>query len=106
MYVTIHLQKGHHVFIVTGSTGGIPYDVTVDQGRVTGSERIAGLLSVHSGETFSMTPTGEGYPLDVIQSPISVLAALHSLTEVTEVTGDAPTDAVDDDVPADAKFSE
>jgi hypothetical protein len=80
---------------VTGTVdGGIPYDVTVDQGVVTGSPRIADLLERHTGRQHSNHPTQGGLVL-ALDDEASVLAALRSLTTVVLVEGE-PEDEYDD----------
>jgi hypothetical protein len=85
---TLHSPiERHTVLTITGSRRGVPYDVTVNQGVVTGSEEIATLLRVHGGESFAPYPTSGTLILD-LEDEQSVLAALTNLTRVTEVGGD------------------
>ncbi len=89
---------------ITGHANGVPYDVTVDGGVVTGSAAIADLLSDHEGEQYAVTPTSGARALDLGDEE-SVLAALSALTEVTEINGDVPPlQESDEPVPADAVY--
>lgn len=87
------------MFTVTGYADGVAYGVAVDAdeatdnedafGLVTGNPAVLSLLAAHEGDTLDVTPTGPAYRLDR-GDPESVLGALHALTEVVEVDGDAP----------------
>lgn len=58
-------------------------------GAVTGSTHVVTLLRAMEGERVAATPTGPFYDLDT-SNPESVLAALHGLTNITAVNGEAP----------------
>lgn len=80
------------MFTVRGHLDGTVYTVTVgdaDDGGVSGSPRIRGLLATHVGEALSVTPTGPTVVLGM-DHPASILGALYALTTVMEVEGDAP----------------
>ena len=87
-------------FTVTGFSGGVPYDVTVESdGSVVGSDDIEMLLLRHDGRHFSETPTSTSVPLD--RDPASILTALRVLTRVSLVTGDVVPGAPDDEPESD-----
>lgn len=86
------------MFEVTGITPeGVAYRVQVgsdvryqaDQfyGCAAGSQAVLRLLRLNEGEAISVAPTGPVVVLDV-NRPESVLAALHGLTHVVDVTGE------------------
>jgi hypothetical protein len=90
------------VFSVQGVLDDVPYTVVVDPadlassdtdpssvGAVYGSVPVVTLLRAHDGSRVAATPTGPFYDLDCSDGE-SVLAALHGLTTVTAVDGDAP----------------
>ncbi len=83
-------------YMVNGYIGGVSYAVQVgsdaadgSEGPVQGNDRIAGLLHANEGRAFRTGVTGQSVTLS-LQDAGSVLPALLSLTEVTDVTGDAP----------------
>lgn len=78
------------MFTVTGSTRGVPYDVTVrDDGTIDGSERIEHLLYKYEGEQFGASPTHGARTL-TRNDPASILLALRNLTVVSATRGDVP----------------
>jgi hypothetical protein len=103
-YTTYTHRKEDHVFTATGTYEGVPFDVTIDDGVVSGSDRIADLLLSREGQEFSATPTSGARAL-VLDDDLSVLIALQNLTSLVGTSGDVPVEETDDDVPADAVFS-
>lgn len=79
----------------------VPYSVTVDAGRVTGSPRIDALLRDHEGETFA-PEVREAATLTAERTDEAVYNALSSLTRLVEVTGDVPM-LDDEDTPEGVK---
>jgi hypothetical protein len=92
------------MFTVTGTFEGAMYQARWSEQDEGESDRcvestlpqIRPLLMAHAGEAFLATPTGPALVLDFADGA-SVLTALSSLTDVSEVAGDLPQDIEDDE---------
>jgi hypothetical protein len=88
------------MFTVEGYVDGVSYTAVVGDpkaegdpsaaGIVTGTDNVVTLLRGHEGLPVRASVTSGDRPLD-LRDPESVLAGLRDLTQVTKVTGDAPT---------------
>lgn len=96
------------MFTVTGYVNGVLYTATVDgapprdpaDGVVTHCSpgSALSLLHLHTGRKVDVTPVGPHMEVGV-SDPAAVLAGLIALTEVVQVTGDAPDLLADPDAP-------
>ncbi len=82
------------MFTVTGFIDSVAYSATVggigpDEGVVSGTRTVMSLLRLHEGQEVLVTPTGPTVTVD-LHDEKAVLGALHALTTVSEVVGDAP----------------
>lgn len=71
---------------VTGVLDGVPFEVMVDRGRVSGHRGVAALVAARAGDEILATPTGPRVTVD-FDDPQSVVALLASVGTVTGVTG-------------------
>jgi len=78
------------MFTVRGAVYGDPYEVTWDDGLLTGTAEVVSLLHDTVGQQVTVPPVGPVYDLDLSDDK-AVLAALLDLTTVQDTEGDAPT---------------